>query len=136
MTSEPENPTDAPIPEGRALTMIRVGFLAGVVLFGISSYVAHQNDWSPSPYPVALEYAPGIFLVIAIAITAFLRYALGPDADAGRRGRLGIMAWVISLMPALWGAVYYWASDDPKWLMAGVAMLLISFLLFPLKEKS
>ena len=62
--------------------------------------------------------------------------ALGPNADAGRRGRLGIMAWVMAEMPALWGAVYYWASDDPKWFIAGVAMLLISFLLFPLKERS
>jgi len=136
MTNEPEEPTGAPTPEGRALTMIRVALLAGVLLFGGSTYVVHQNDWSPAPYPVALEYAPAIFLIIALAITIFLRVALGPNADAGRRGRLGIMAWVMAEMPALWGAVYYWASDDPKWFMAGVAMLIISFLLFPLKERS
>ena len=134
MTRDPEKPTDAPIPEGRALTMIRAALLGGVLLFGGTTYIAHQyEDWSPAPYPVALEYAPAIFLVIALAITIFLRVALGPNADAGRRGRLGIMAWVMAEMPALWGAVYYWASDDPKWLMAGVAMLIISFLLFPLK---
>ena len=134
MTDEHEGPVGGAMPEGRALTMIRGALLGGVLLFGASTYVAHRNDWSPSPYPVALGYAPGLFLVIAIAITTFLRVALGSNADAGRRGRLGIMAWVISEMPALWGAVYYWVSDDPRWLLAGLAMLIISFLLFPLKD--
>jgi len=135
MTSDHEGPTSARPPEGPALTMIRGALLAGVLLFGATTWYSHRGEWSPSPYPVALEYAPAIFLILALVITVFLRIALGPNADAGRRGRLGIMAWVMSEMPALWGAVYYWASDDPKWLIAGIAMLVISFLLFPLKER-
>jgi len=136
MTSEQEGPAGGETTEGSALTMIRAALLGGVLLFGVTTWYTHRGDWSPAPYPVALEYAPGIFLILAAVITGFLRVALGPNADVGRRGRLGIMAWVMSEMPALWGAVYYWASDDPKWLFAGVAMLVVSFLLFPLKERS
>ena len=47
-----------------------------------------------------------------------------------------VVAVAVNAMPALWGAVYYWASDDPTWYFAGVAMLILSFLLFPLKERS
>ena len=71
MTDDSNGPEGAPTPEGRALTMIRVALLAGVLLFGGSTYVVHQNDWSPAPYPVALQYAPAIFLIIALAITIF-----------------------------------------------------------------
>ena len=57
-----------------------------------------------------------------------------------RRIQLGIPeslhGWLFGQMLAWFGILYYGVTEDPRWYMAGLAILLLSFFAFPIRRAS
>lgn len=55
-----------------------------------------------------------------------------------RRLQLGIPeslhGWLFGQMLAWFGILYYGVTEDPRWYVAGLAILLLSFLVFPIRR--
>ena len=56
-----------------------------------------------------------------------------------RRMSMGIpervIAWLFGQMLAWYGIVYYAITEDARWFVAGVAMLLVTFVAFPVRRE-
>ena len=45
-----------------------------------------------------------------------------------------VIAWLFGQMLAWFGIVYYALTEDPRWFVAGVAMLIVTFVAFPVRD--
>jgi hypothetical protein len=56
-----------------------------------------------------------------------------------RRASLSIpeslFGWLLGQMAASFGIIYYGLTEDPRWYAAGVVILLLSFLAFPIRRR-
>ena len=56
-----------------------------------------------------------------------------------RRVSMGIpervIAWLFGQMLAWFGIVYYALTEDARWFVAGVAMLVVTFVAFPVRKE-
>jgi hypothetical protein len=43
--------------------------------------------------------------------------------------------WLLGQMIAWFGIVYYALTDDPRWFAAGLLLLLLSFVVFPIRDE-
>ena len=46
-----------------------------------------------------------------------------------------VIAWLFGQMLAWFGIVYYAFTEDARWFVAGVAMLLVTFVAFPVRKE-
>ncbi|MGH7638052.1 MAG: hypothetical protein ACREOK_10415 [Gemmatimonadaceae bacterium] len=44
--------------------------------------------------------------------------------------------WLLAQMLAAFGIVYYALTDDARWFAAGIIMLLLSFVVFPIRDEA
>ena len=44
--------------------------------------------------------------------------------------------WLLAQMVAAFGIVYYALTDDARWFVAGIIMLVLSFVVFPIRDES
>jgi hypothetical protein len=56
-----------------------------------------------------------------------------------RRASLAIpeslFGWLLGQMLAWFGIIYYGLTEDPRWYAAGLVILLLSFLAFPIRRR-
>jgi hypothetical protein len=45
-----------------------------------------------------------------------------------------VIAWLFGQMLAWFGIVYYAFTEDARWFVAGVAMVLVTFVVFPVRK--
>jgi len=45
-----------------------------------------------------------------------------------------VIAWLFGQMLAWFGIVYYALTEDSRWFVAGVAMLIVTFVAFPVRD--
>ena len=46
-----------------------------------------------------------------------------------------VEGWLLAQMLSSFGVVYYALTDDARWLAAGILMLLLSFVVFPIRDE-
>ena len=125
------NAPRSPVP----LAIIRIAYLVGPLLFGVSTWFLHrQGAWTPDILPRALGFLPAIGIVVAIVGIMVVRMFRASATDPVRRASLAIVGWALGEMSALAGGVYYWLAGDARWFVTGVLLLLLSFLLLPLDD--
>ena len=119
------------------LGVIRLALLAGVLAFGVLTWFTHRGpEWAGGPRAVAgplptISLALSVVLAIAIA---FVRRAAFATRDAARYGTLCIVGWAMGEAAALAGGVHYFLSNDPSRYLIGLFVMLLSFVLIPLRR--
>lgn len=117
------------------LGIIRIGLLMGVLLFGAVVWFLHRRPgFVPDRGMEQLRpVVPFIMLGFIAAIVA-VRIYLSRVTDAGRLGTYQIIGWAIGEAAALFGGVYYFNTDDPRFFLIGLFVMLASFIVLPLRR--
>jgi hypothetical protein len=114
--------------------------LLGIALFaGLAVWVWHS--FGPQTRPLAL-----VGKLRVVGVMTWL-YALVQIADmrfwhssVARKRRVtsgipeSVIAWLFGQMLACFGIVYYGITEDPRWYVAGLALLLATFVAFPIRR--
>ena len=120
------------------LGLVRLAMLGGMLAFGaVALYLTHQPGWRPS-LPTGLDgffYASlGIWAVVAAGLM-LLRARVRREADPRRRTPLMLVGWALGEMPAIWGGIYYLLTGDPQRYVTGLLILVVAFLLLPVRGR-
>ena len=126
--------TPAPLEQVRAI--MRMSFLAGVLLFGAVVWFLHrQPGYVPDGSMEQLRpVVPFILLAFIAAIVAVRVFYLARVTDPAKLHTGQIMGWAIGEAAALFGGVYYFNTDDPRFYIMGLFVMLASFIVIPLRR--
>jgi hypothetical protein len=147
--TQPEHDTQAPPPPevggayawlgGERLGQVR-GILLGLTLFlALAVWVLYSLGFEAQSPHLAdkLRVVGAMTWVYALVQLADHRFWNSRFARR-RRAALGIpeslFAWLLGQMLAWFGIVYYALTGDAHWYVAGLAILLLSFLAFPIRR--
>ena len=131
----------APDPLGTrqraSLGVIRLSLLAGVLGFGAVTWFLHRGEaWTGPARPRGGAFATVTIAVCVLAIGGILlaRRQVTTTRDAGKYGSWCVIGWAFGELAALMGGVYYFLTDDPSRYLIGVLVMLLSFVLIPLRR--
>lgn len=117
------------------LRIIRLSLLLTVVIFGVLVAVMVQND-----PPRAPEMARPLLMVniayLAGAMVGIMYFQRRHAAERERQRRVtfNVVAWALGESTALFGAVHYLLVGSPVPYLVGLAMLVASFVLVPIRD--
>ena len=123
------------------LTRVRA-ILLGVSLFlGLAVYVFHTLGASHLAQPVLVKKLRGVGVLTwlyALVQMIDLRFYNSRWMQR-RRTAIGIPdslhGWLFGQMLACFGIVYYGVTEDARWYVAGLALLLATFVIFPIRRE-
>lgn len=127
------NQRPLPHPAVRTLALVRVTILTGALLIGgIIWFLQRDPSWIPTGprFPVQ-PIAVGLWAAAIVSVLG-LRLAWGRTKDVKRRVHFSIMALAVAEAPALYGAVVYFLSGDPRLYLTGVFLMLTTLIVFPI----
>ncbi len=147
--TQPEHDTrhqPAPAAPGAAawLTAERLGQVRGILL-GLTLFVAlvvwvlYSLGFEARGLPVAGKLQAVGVMTWLYALVQILDHRFWNSRFAQRRrATLGIpeslFGWLLGQMLAWFGIVYYALTGNPHWYEAGLAILLLSFIAFPIRR--
>ena len=122
-------------------TQLRGVLLAITLFFGLVVWVWHSLGAS-APDPGALVHKlrivgimTWIYALVQLIDIRFWRSA----AARKRRVAMGIpeslIAWLFGQMIAWFGIIYYGFTEDARWYLAGLVVLLLTFAAFPVRRR-
>jgi hypothetical protein len=120
-----------------SLGVIRLSLLAGVLAFGAVTWSMHRgDDWTGPARPPGGTFATVALAVSVLAIAGilFARRQVTTTRDAAKYGSWCVLGWAFGEVAALTGGVYYFLTDDPSRYLLGVLVMLLSFVLIPLRR--
>ena len=127
------NQRPIPDPAVRTLALVRIVILAGILLFGgVIWFVQRNPSWAPATpqFPVQ-PIAVGLWAAAIVGIL-LLRSAWSKAREVKRRVHHSIIALAVAEAPAVYGAVVYFLTGDPRLYLTGVFLMLTTLLLFPI----
>ncbi len=131
----PRQGDSSPAAIMRTRMLIRASLLGGVVMFGAVVYFQHhQGTFTPAPNPQELIYVPAIAIALALGGIFAVRPIWSRATGEAQRFTYALMGWAMGEGAALAAGVYYFLTDDPRFYVAGIFVLLASFMLFPIKR--
>ena len=114
--------------------------LLGIALFaGLVVFVWHSlgSDTRPAALAGKLRVVGIMTWLYALVQIADMRFWHSRVAER-RRVASGIpesvIAWLFGQMLACFGIVYYGVTEDIRWYVAGLALLLATFVIFPIRR--
>ena len=116
----------------QSLQLIRLSFIAGVVMFGAIVTFVHRPDRAPGAIPVAVEYALVAFAILVVSVAVILRGRVGRTAEPERRAALLIVGWAIGESAALFGGVILSFTGQAQWYALGFLAMVCTFALLPI----
>lgn len=121
---------------GVVLRIVRMALLTGVVVFGgIVTYLVGQNPPSPqADLRVALQWVNIGFLILSAAGVLVLQRVHAAEREPARRQTWNIVAWALGEATAMFGGVHYLLVGSPAPYLVGLAMLVASFVLVPIRD--
>lgn len=117
------------------LRLIRLSLLLTVVIFGVMVGVMVQGKPPRAPelgrplLLVNLAYLVGAMLGIL-----YFQRRHAAERDRSRRVTFNVVAWALGESTALFGAMHYLLVGSPIPYLVGLAMLLASFVLVPVRD--
>jgi hypothetical protein len=123
-----------PTGTARALAVIRIALLVGVLVFG--GIIWHLRTSGDTPYnvnPRALRTAGQAVWALMTVGTLGLFVAVG-RATAERRATLSVLAWALGEATAIYGGLFWLLLGDKQWYLYGVACLLLTYFIFPVRN--
>ena len=127
------NQRPTPDPAVSKLALVRIVILAGILIFGgVIWFLQRDPSWTPVTPQFPVEpIAMGLWAAAIVGLLG-LRTAWGRTPDVKRRVHFSIMALAVAEAPALYGAVVYFLTGDPRLYLTGVFLMLTTLLLFPI----
>lgn len=122
-------------PQRARLGIVRVAMLAGVIMFGVVTWFLRRSG----PAPGGIEAGPldtityGA-MIAGIAGIVVMRRVVAAATDAARYANMAVIGWAFGELAALAGAVHYFMTGDPTRYVIGVMVMLLSFVLIPLRR--
>jgi hypothetical protein len=122
------------------LTRVRAILLGVSLLVGLAVYVSHSlgESHSANPLFIAKLRRVGVLTwVYALVQMVDMRFYNSRWARR-RRASMGIPdslhGWLFGQMLACFGILYYGLTEDLRWYVAGLVILGLSFLAFPIRK--
>ena len=120
-------------------TQVR-GVLLGITLFfGLVVWVWHSLA-TASPQPSEFHgklrvvgIMTWLYALIQLIDIRFWRSAIALKRRASMGIPESLIAWLFGQMLAWFGIIYYAFTDNPRWAVAGLAGLLLTFVIFPVR---
>ena len=117
------------------LGIIRMGLLGGVLLLGAVTWFLHRQ---PGYVPVGgMEKLRPIVPVIMLAFIAGIvgiRVYLSRITDPAQLGTFQLVGWTLGEAAGLLGGLYYFNTDDPRFFIIGLFVMVASFIVVPLRR--
>jgi hypothetical protein len=125
----------APAPAAtRTLALIRIALLVGVLAFGgIVWYLRRSGDTSYNVDPRALRVAGQAVWGLMTLGTLGLFVAAGRTPPE-RRGMFSVIAWALGEATAIYGGLFWLLLGNSQWYLYGVACLLLTYFIFPVRN--
>lgn len=125
----------APAPSGatRTLGLIRIALLVGVLaLGGIVWYLRRSSEPSYGVNAHGLRVAGQAVwgLMTLGTLTVFL---MAGRAKPERRAMFSVIAWALGEATAVYGGLFWLLLGDSQWYLYGVACLLLTYFIFPIR---
>ena len=118
----------------RTLALIRIALLVGVLAFGgIVWYLQRSNDLTYSVDPRGLRVAGQAVWGLMTLGTLGLFLAAG-RATPERRATFSVIAWALGEATAIYGGLFWMMLGDSQWYLYGVACLLLTYFIFPIRN--
>ena len=118
----------------RTLALIRIALLVGVLVFGgIVWYLQRSNDLTYSVDPRGLRVAGQAVWGLMTLGTLGLFLSAG-RATPERRATFSVIAWALGEATAIYGGLFWMMLGDSQWYLYGVACLLLTYFIFPIRN--
>jgi hypothetical protein len=117
----------------RTLALIRIALLVGVLAFGgIVWFLRRSGDASYAVDPRGLRAAGQAVWGLVTLGTLGLFLAAG-RASPERRATFSVIAWALGEATAIYGGLFWMMLGDSQWYLYGVACLLLTYFIFPVR---
>jgi len=118
----------------RTLALIRIALLVGVLVFGgIVWYLQRSGDLTYSVDPRGLRVAGQAVWGLMTLGTLGLFLGAG-RATPERRAAFSVIAWALGEATAIYGGLFWMMLGDSQWYLYGVACLLLTYFIFPIRN--
>lgn len=124
------------------LTRVRAALLGVTLFLGLVVYVFHTVGAAHLADPLLVKKLRGVGVLTwlyALVQMIDLRFYNSRWARR-RREQIGIPdslhGWLFGQMLAWFGILYYGLTEDLRWYVAGLVILALSFLAFPIRRRS
>lgn len=118
----------------RTLALIRIALLVGVLVFGgIVWHLRRSADTSFAVDPHGLRVAGQAVWGLMTLGTLGLFLATG-RASPERRATYSVIAWALGEATAIYGGLFWLLLGDRQWYLYGVACLLLTYFIFPIRN--
>jgi hypothetical protein len=118
----------------RTLALIRIALLVGVLVFGaIVWHLRRSADTSFAVDPRGLRIAGQAVWGLMTLGTLGLFLAAG-RASPERRAAFSVIAWALGEATAVYGGLFWLLLGDRQWYLYGVACLLLTYFIFPIRN--
>jgi hypothetical protein len=122
------------------LTRVRAILLALSLFFGLAVYVFHTLGESHVVQPLfvtklrRLGVLTWIYALVQMIDMRFYNSRWAQRRRASTRIPDSLHGWLFGQMLAWFGIVYYGLTEDLRWYVAGLIVLGVSFLAFPIRR--
>ena len=118
----------------RTLALIRIALLVGVLVFGgIVWYLQRSGDLTYSVDPRGLRAAGQAVWGLMTLGTLGLFLTAG-RVTPERRAAFSVIAWALGEATAIYGGLFWMMLGDSQWYLYGVACLLLTYFIFPIRN--
>jgi hypothetical protein len=114
--------------------------LLGIALFaGLVVWVWHSLGPQPRPIELAgklrvVGVMTWLYALVQITDMRFWHSSIAEKRRVASGIPESVIAWLFGQMLACFGIVYYGVTEDPRWYAAGLALLVVTFVAFPIRR--
>ncbi len=122
------------------LTRVRAILLAVTLFFGLAVWVFHSLGAAHGPTPVFIGKLRGVglltwvYALVQMVDMRFYNSRFAQRRRASMRIPDSLHGWLFGQMLASFGILYYGLTEDLRWYVAGLVILVLSFLVFPIRR--
>jgi len=118
----------------RTLALIRIALLVGVLVFGAIIWYLQRSGWESAAVDRrGLRVAGQAVWGLMTLGTLGLFLATG-RATPERRAAFSVVAWALGEATAIYGGLFWMMLGDRQWYLYGVACLLLTYFIFPIRN--
>ena len=124
------------------LIRVRAILLAVTLFFGLVVWIFHSLGSVTSPTPVLITKLRGVgvltwlYALVQMIDMRFYNSRFARRRRASMRIPESLHGWLFGQMLAWFGILYYGLTEDLRWYVAGLAILVLSFVAFPIRRRN
>lgn len=122
------------------LGQVRAILLGITLLFGMAVWIFHTLGSSRVPTPILVTKLRGVgvltwvYALVQMLDMRFYNSRFAQRRRASARIPDSLHGWLFGQMVAWFGILYYGLTEDLRWYIAGLFILAISFVAFPIRK--